>query len=200
MTPRMHRGVGTIKQRLDLIAQRIDVSVTKPQRAMDGREYMLKDLTHFVIGGTPEHGPASETEPIDAIFKYVKNNVEYRQDPAGYDYYMGAGRAVNSRGGDCDDLTILLCSMLDSVGYRTGARVISPDGNQWHIYALVGVDPAFNGTPSRVIPLDAAYGDEPGWEPAGRFRKFEQQCTFFKGKVIGYKVVRSGRSWLNLFG
>jgi len=160
---------------------------------------MLKDFTHFIVRGTPQHGPASEEEPINAVFSYVKNNIEYRQDPTGYDYYMGAGRIINSKAGDCDDLTIIICAMLDSIGYRTGARVISPDGHQWHIYSLAGVDPAFNGEPSRVVPLDAAYGDEPGWEPSNRFRKYEQQCTFFKGKVVGYKVVRDGGSWFNFF-
>jgi hypothetical protein len=204
MDPVVHRGITSIRQRLNLIAKRIHISVIKPQTAIDGRQYMLKDFTHFLIRGTPQHGPGSEEDPIEAVFRYVENNIEYRQDPTHYDYYMGAGRIINSRAGDCDDMTILLCSMLDTVGYMTGARVISPDGKSWHIYALVGVEPAHNGQPTDVVPLDAAYGDEPGWEPADRFKKHIIECTFIKGKVVNYRVVRNGGggilSWFGLTG
>lgn len=202
MEPVVHRGVTSIKQRLDLIAQRIDVSVRSPQQSLNGRQYMLKDFTHFIIKNTPQTGPGSEVDPMGAIFRYTRYGLENREDPDGYDYYMGAGRAINSGAGDCDDKVILLNSMLGSIGYTTGARVISPDGKAWHIYSIVGVNPAFNGVPTGVMALDPRYGDEPGWEPADRFRKYEKECTFRKGRVINYKTVRNGGQglWAGLFG
>ncbi|MHC4643858.1 MAG: hypothetical protein ACYTBJ_00050 [Planctomycetota bacterium] len=190
----MHRGIHSLEQRLDLIAKRIDVSVTRPQKAMDGRQYMLKDLTHTVIRGLPQTGPESESEPINAIFRYVRYGIETREDPTHYDYYPAAGRTINSGAEDCDGKVILLNSMLESIGYTTGARVISPDGKLWHIYSVVGTSPAFNGQPSEVLPLDPRYGDEPGWEPADRYRNYESQCTFVKGRVVGFKTIRSGKS------
>jgi len=43
-----------------------------------------------------------------------------------------------------------------------------------------------------VVAMDPRYGDEIGWEPADRYRKYEKECTFRRGKVIGYKTVRNG--------
>jgi len=199
MNPRIHRGVRSIRQRLDLIAQRINLSVTTPQLTLPqpgfpkGREYMLADFAGFIVRGTAQHGGASETAPIEALFRYVKNNIEYRQDPADYDYYRSAGRVIAAGFGDCDCMTILTNSLLSSIGYTTGARVISSDGQGWHIYSIVGVEPAFNGTPTKVIPLDAAFApdaDSVGWEPPMNYRQIEEQCTFKGGKVVNYFRVR----------
>lgn len=195
MRPVVHRGVTSIKQRLDLIAGRIDLSVRQPQRAQNGQQYMLKDYAHWIIQGTPQTGPDAEQAPMGAIFRWVRHGLENREDPVDYDYYMSAGRAINSGAGDCDDKVILLNSLLNSVGYTTGARVVSPNGKHWHIYSLVGVNPAFNGTPTEVVAMDPRYGDDVGWEPADRYRKFEKQCTFYKGKAVGYRTVRNGGWW-----
>lgn len=188
----MHHGVTSIKQRLELIAQRIDLSVREPQKSINGQQYMLKDFTHEIIRGTRQTGPASESEPMEACFRFVRYGLENREDPADYDYYMSAGRAINSGAGDCDDKVILLNAMLSSIGYTTGARVCSPDGGGWHIYTIIGVNPAFNGMPSGVIAMDPRYGDEVGWEPADKYRRFERECTFNKGRVVGYKSIRNG--------
>lgn len=183
-------GVHDIRDHVDLIATKIDDSVTTPQQGPDGRTFLLKDLTHQQIRGCPQHGTESEIEPIRRVFRFVKHNVEYRQDPSGYEQFMTAGRTITSGAGDCDDLTILINSMLSSVGYVTGSRVISPDGHSWHIYSIIGINPAFMGTPSEVLPLDAAYGDRVGWEPPDQYRKHEYQCTFWQGSVVHWERVR----------
>ena len=64
---------------------------------------------------------------------------------------------------NCDDHTTLLCTMLSHLGFQTGFRVISTDGNSWeHIYALCGWP---RNNPTSVIPLDTTVeGKYPGWE------------------------------------
>lgn len=206
MDPQVHRGVNTIRQRLDLIAARIDASQRTPQTALDGRKYMLKDFVQRqLIAGLPDEGPDAETEPLAAIFRYVRNGLDNREDPSDYDYYMSIGRTINANGGDCDDKVIALNSALASVGYKTGCRVCGAGtpGSGFHIYSIVGMEPAFNGTPSIVIPCDPRYGDEPGWEPADRFRRIEYQCTFVGGKVHDFKMIRNEQrsgGWFGLFG
>lgn len=187
--PIVHDGVATIRQRLDLIAKRIDGSVTTPQSRRDGSKYMLKDFAHELVRGTAQRGYESEVEPARALFRYARYQIEEREDPSGYDYYMGAGKTILSGAGDCDDKTILLNALLETVGYTTGARVISPDGNGWHIYSIAGVQPAFNGMPSAVLPMDARYGDDIGWEPPEHLRRHMYQCTFRGGSVVGYRRI-----------
>jgi hypothetical protein len=201
MEPVVHRGVRTLEQRLQLIAQRIDVSLTKPQYNANGQPYMLKDFVHWLVKGTATSGPASESEPLDAIFRFVRYGIETREDPDDYDYYPAAGRTINSGAEDCDGKVILLNSMLKSIGYRTGFIACSPDGQMWHIYSWVGIHPTFHGPPTEFMPLDPRYGDEPGWEPADRYRRFEKMGMFSKGQVVGLKTVSNGggwRSWLGL--
>jgi len=177
---------------LDLVADRINASIIEPQTTLAGQQYMTKDLTHEVIQKAPQHGSGSEGIPILAVFDFVKQNVQYRQDPRDYDYYMSVGRILNSGAGDCDDMTIINCAMLSSVGYLVGGRVISPDGYGWHIYCIVGINPAFNGSPQGLVALDTAYGDKVGWEPGMYYRRYEKQCTFRNGKVVGLTTVRAG--------
>jgi len=190
MTPVVHHEVRSLRDRIDLIAQRINNSILYPQKRLDGSEYMTYDLARSIVRGCAQHGKASEIEPIDAIFAYVKNNIEYRQDPVDYDLFMGVGRIINSGAGDCDEHVVILNALLSSIGYRTGAKIISQDGNGWHIYSIVGVNPAFNGNPTEIINLDSAYGDEPGWQPEAKYRKQEYQCTFKAGKTIAWRKIR----------
>jgi hypothetical protein len=63
----------------------------------------------------------------------------------------------------CDDYSILIAALLQSVGYPVKLRVIrtrrSPDWN--HIYNMVGLPPR---APSRWIPVDGSVGYGVGWQ------------------------------------
>jgi hypothetical protein len=190
MTPVVHHEVRSLRDRIDLIAQRINNSILYPQKRLDGSTYMTYDLARTIARGTAQHGKASELEPIYAVFDYVKANIEYRQDPSDYDLFMSVGRIINSGAGDCDEHVTIINALLASIGYRTGAKVISQDGNGWHIYSIVGVNPAFNGNPTDIICLDSAYGDEVGWQPDIKYRSNEYQCTFRQGKTVAWRKIR----------
>jgi hypothetical protein len=177
MKPEVHPSVYTMQDRLDLIAKRVDASIRTPQKTKDGQQFMLRDLALEVVSGAPQHGQESEKQQIDRVFWWVKNNVEYRQDPADYDMYMTAGRTIAAGGSDCDDHTILNAAMLNSLGFRTGAKVVSPDGANWHIYAVVGAFPFYN--PTVIIPMDTTQpGSYPGWEPPIEQRQFGYLVDF----------------------
>lgn len=97
----MHHGIVTMRDRVNLIARMIDSSIRKPQEKPDGSKYLVRDLAVEIVRGTPQHGTAYEDACISSVFKWVKCNIEYRQDPVDYDYYMAAGRTINSGAGDC---------------------------------------------------------------------------------------------------
>lgn len=182
MDPSVHHGIVTMRDRVNLIARMIDSSIRKPQEKPDGSKYLVRDLAVEIVRGTPQHGTAYEDACISSVFKWVKCNIEYRQDPVDYDYYMAAGRTINSGAGDCDDHTILNCALLNALGFRTGARIVSPDGAAWHIYALAGARTFSN--PSIVVPLDTTQTESsPGWEPPPVMRRYELQTEFRLGKA-----------------
>jgi hypothetical protein len=189
MEPEVHSQVFTMKDRLDLIAKRIHSSIIKPQKRKDGSQYMLRDLALEVVNGVKQHGQVAEDEQIARVFWWAKNNVEYRQDPADYDMYMTAGRTISAGGSDCDDHTILNASMLSSLGFMTGAKVISPDNLNWHIYAVVGAHPFYDPTVS--IPLDTTQPSSyPGWEPPASQRQYSYMTDFKYDKAVRFRRVQ----------
>jgi hypothetical protein len=188
MEPVVHAGVYTMQDRLDLIAGRVDASLTRPQTNKQGQQYMLRDLALEIVRGTPQHGSTAEDGQVSSVFSWTKANVEYRQDPDGYDEYRSAGRTINAGAGDCDDHVILNNSLLRALGFRTGARICSPDKQSWHIYGIVGVRP-FNA-PTLIYPFDTTQpGSYVGWEPPPAWRKYLLQCDFHGGKATGLRSI-----------
>ena len=105
-----------------------------------------------------------------ALFDYVRENVRYTRDPLRHDTYVSASRTLGAwRGGDCDDLTIALGALLESVGFQTMMRVVQTEGNNGfnHIY-LAAVLPegggALGGGRPETFALDASMDKPAGWE------------------------------------
>lgn len=74
---------------------------------------------------------------VDRVYRYVVENYMYYSDPRGGEYIQPPYDTIAIGGGDCEDLSILLCSLLENIGIRT-YMVLTPD----HAYCLAsGVDP-----------------------------------------------------------
>lgn len=59
---------------------------------------------------------------VSMILKYVTNEISYREDPnpqSGGDYIKTPIETLKSKSGDCEDQTILLLSLLESIGKKT---------------------------------------------------------------------------------
>lgn len=73
---------------------------------------------------------------VSLILRFVTNEISYRQDPrGGADYIKSPLETLQSKSGDCEDQTILLISLLESIG-KTTYMVFTPN----HAYALVCFD------------------------------------------------------------
>jgi hypothetical protein len=101
---------------------------------------------------------------VRAVFDFVRQNVRYVKDGIHADQFHHPVRTLQFGGGDCDDMTVLLGSMLQAIGYPVKMRVIqtvgAPDWN--HIYLLVGLPP---GEPRYWVALDASVDKPAGWAP-----------------------------------
>lgn len=105
-----------------------------------------------------------------AVFDYTRANVRYARDSYGRDQFQHPRRTLQWGGGDCDDYTILLGSLLQSIGYPVKCRVIQTDGHKDynHIYLVVGLPPQ---APSRWVALDGSMDRPAGWEAPARMIK-----------------------------
>lgn len=152
-------SVGSIEDRINLIREKIHEGKRDP-------------LVHQVVseilttGGNGWVPPRNALAEISAIFDFVQKNIRYTRDAYGEDTFKRARRVLQLQTGDCDDMSILIGSMLQAVGYPVALKVVSVSGGDYdHIYPMVGVPPR---SPERWVPLDASVPKPAGWEVPAR--------------------------------
>ncbi len=64
-----------------------------------------------------------------AVFYFVRDNFKYVNDPSAVEYVKTAKQSLTSKGGDCDDASVLMASLLQAIGIRT--RFVFEPG---HVY------------------------------------------------------------------
>lgn len=72
---------------------------------------------------------------VSLILRFVTDEISYRNDPRGRDFIKSPLETIRSRAGDCEAKTILLISLLETLGRRT-YMVFKKD----HTYAFVCFD------------------------------------------------------------
>lgn len=70
---------------------------------------------------------------INALYRYVVENFNYYSDPRSREFIQSPSETMKVKGGDCEDLTILLMSLLENLGIKTYI-VFTED----HAYCLAG--------------------------------------------------------------
>jgi Transglutaminase-like superfamily len=128
--------------------------VTSPQGV---KSYLVRQTTLDAVRGV-ERGQ----HEIDAIFDWVKNNIEFRGE---YSETLQSPEAtINLGAGDCDDQAMLAAAMLNSLGYETRFVTVALHGSAdeySHVYVEVKDKQTQNW-----IPLDPTVEQSyPGWEP-----------------------------------
>lgn len=103
---------------------------------------------------------------ILSVFNWVRDHTRFLKDPYGTEMLhrpvelLQFIQAEGQTQGDCDDLAALTASLLMSVGYPVGFRVIStrPDGRFSHVFSIVFAK-------GQWWPLDATDRLHPaGWQ------------------------------------
>jgi hypothetical protein len=105
---------------------------------------------------------------ISAIYNFARRRVRYTRDIDNLDTYQSAARTLQMGIGDCDCYTIVVGSMLRSVGYPVRIRIVQTSKSaSWdHIYLLVGTPPR---KPEKWVSMDASLEAHAGWEVPQRF-------------------------------
>lgn len=92
-----------------------------------------------ILEDVPAHDPLAE---VQAIYEWVKDNIRFTMDPWEKEMIHNPDRILELKAGDCDDFTILLSSLLRSVGYETRTKVTGSNifGGFHHVYPQVNVN------------------------------------------------------------
>lgn len=88
-----------------------------------------------------------------AIYESVRRNLRFTRDIRGKETLHSARELVRLRMGDCDDYTILMCSLLESVGLRTHITTVATDERDPGTFTHVFPEVYLNG---RWVAVDAA--------------------------------------------
>lgn len=141
-----------IEERLASIQKLVHKSVQDPQ---------MRKLALQITKHCPERDGLCEAR---AVYNYVKQNVRYTGDVApirhpsgaveGVDLYQSARRTLEFQGGDCDDQSILIATLLSLNGITARLRVMKEDKDDdfSHIFPTAGLP---KNNPTRWVPLDS---------------------------------------------
>jgi transglutaminase-like putative cysteine protease len=99
---------------------------------------------------------------IQTLFEWVKNNVRYTRDIHHVELLHSARRMLELRAGDCDDMTILLASMIKSIGHPVRLVLVGFNPRNKKLFSHIYLEALCKGL---WIPLDATMNRPIGWAP-----------------------------------
>ncbi|MEU7577028.1 transglutaminase-like domain-containing protein [Streptomyces sp. NPDC041068] len=152
-----------------------------------------KDMTvrRRAVGLLKERGvrPKDYLGEIRALFEWVRRTVRYTRDPHRVELLHSARRMLQLRAGDCDDMTILIGALLQSVGHQVRIVLVGPDADRPGLFTHVYPEAEYRG---RWIALDATMPHPMGWAPDSPVKKVVPLRTrnrTRKGRVMNAMAV-----------
>lgn len=112
--------------------------------------------------------PKNYLGEIKALFQWVQQNIRYTKDPFRVEMLHSALRMLQLRAGDCDDMTILLGAMLESIGHPVRLVLTGSDPNRPQLFTHIYLQVNYRG---RWISLDATMPYAMGWQPKTLVKK-----------------------------
>lgn len=106
--------------------------------------------------------PKNYLGEINALFQWVQRNIRYTRDPFRVEVLHSPRRMLELQAGDCDDMTILLGSMLESIGHPVRLVITGPNPLKPRLFSHIYLEVHHYG---RWIPLDATMPHPMGWSP-----------------------------------
>ncbi len=113
--------------------------------------------------------PKNYLGEIHALFEWVRRNVRYTRDIHRVELLHTARRMLELRAGDCDDMTILLSSMLKSIGHPVRLVLVGFNPMKKKLFTHIYLEVFYKG---RWIPLDATVNRSMGWAPPADHKQY----------------------------
>ena len=76
----------------------------------------LRTQAASIVRGCPSGDKECQ---INKLYRYVVENYDYYSDPRSREFIQSPSETMKVKGGDCEDLTILLNSLLENLGIKT---------------------------------------------------------------------------------
>ena len=102
------------------------------------------------------------------MFEWVRRNIRYTRDIFRVELLHTPRRMLELRAGDCDDMSILLGSMLVSTGHPVRLVLVGFRPDKPHLYSHIYPEVNVRG---RWIPIDATMPRPIGWAPPALWKR-----------------------------
>lgn len=149
----------------------------------DARTPDVRTLAQKLSASCKGKTPQKEFCKVKAAFDWVVDNIEYKYDhehvvdyadvenPNATEFLIAPKHQLGVLTGDCDDMSMMLASLLGAMGFQVKFKVIAWRGREYtHVYVEVFM-PNVDGE-YRWIPLDPVAGSKGfAWEKAPVIRK-----------------------------
>lgn len=188
------------KKKLAVLANILKKLFHHGKRDRQVRTFILKLLTHNNIRAK------DHVNEIKCMMQWVQNdnNIRYTFDPCNVEYFQTARRMLwdwrdgvmskgrkSLAGGDCDDKSIFMASLLGAIGYHSYILLVDSKGDGVYSHAMAGVKLPKPYAPygNRIVPVELTKVVELGWHTPKATKVFvidmEKKGTGFE-KYIGY--------------
>lgn len=104
---------------------------------VNSRDPIVKGVADMVSSISCDYSENYRICQAKALFVFVRDKFDYVRDPSSYEYVKTPIESLNNLGGDCDDASVLLSSLLGSIGVRT-RLVFVPS----HVYVEAHIEEA----------------------------------------------------------
>ena len=88
-------------------------------------------LREYALSIVQQQDISNKEQMVNTVYRYIVENFNYISDPENEELIRAPIQTINNKGGDCEDLSILLISLLVNLGIKT-YLVLSDE----HAYAL----------------------------------------------------------------
>jgi len=112
--------------------------------------------------------PKDRLGEVQALFEWVRRHVRYTRDIWQVETLHTARRMIELRAGDCDDMSILLASLLLSTGHPVRLVLAGYHPARPHAYSHIYPEVNVRG---RWIALDTTLPHPMGWQPRALWKR-----------------------------
>src|SRR5271155_3020216 len=144
-----------------------------------------------IVRSVPAFDDYSEAQ---ALYNWVRANIRFTKDPVDKETLYPPSEMLQIRSGDCDDISMLLGTLLMAVGYPARLMTVAANGDEFsHVYVegqingqWIPMDPARSDSQFGVAPpsytrarwwslSDSSQGDVPG--TLGHYQRFRSHAS-----------------------
>ncbi len=146
-------GDAGVEQTINEMRSLVDEALRDPQ--------IIRLSTDIVrsVSAFDDYGEAN------ALYEWVRRNIRFTKDPVNKEKLYPPAELLKIRAGDCDDIAMLLGTLLMAVGYPARLMTVAANGDEFsHVYVEANV----NG---EWVPLDPARYDSQFGVPPPAFTR-----------------------------